>query len=199
MGAAMGAVLAAGSAIRYGRPKLLEELAGRPLLAWPVDAALQAGLDPVLVVTGAEHQALGAALPPDPRLRLLPNPRHPEGMGTSLALAAGQARELGAAVLVVLLGDMPLVQAEVVRAVARAALASPSGAAAADRGGRPGHPVAFAARHLAELAGLGGDAGGRSLLARLGPQVTLVPAGAESFADVDRPADLAALGRAGRP
>lgn len=196
-GPLVGAVLAAGSASRYGRPKLLEGLAGRPLLAWPVAAALEAGLDRVLIVTPEDHQALLAALPPDPRLIFLPNPRHRQGMGTSLALAAGRAREMNAAALVVLLGDMPLVRAKVVRAVAEAALGSPAGAAAADRGGRPGHPVAFAARHLPELARLEGDAGGRSLLVRLGPKVALVAAEAECFADVDRPEDLKAIVRQG--
>lgn len=186
----LGAILAAGAGARFGGGKLLAPLAGRPLLSWPVAAALAAGLDRVVVVAGAEIQTLRAALSADPRLELIHNPDHAQGMGTSLALAAGLAQARQARWLVVLLGDMPLTAPETIAAVAAAALRSPAGAAAALAGGRRCHPVAFAARHFPALARLTGDRGGRDLLAGLGDGLALVPAPAHARLDVDTPADL---------
>jgi probable selenium-dependent hydroxylase accessory protein YqeC len=172
-----------------------------------VATALAAGLGRVLVVLGdrAEEvaQALSADLPVDlsaaPRLTIVRNPDHAQGMGTSLALAARLALEGGAEVLVVILADQPLVQPATIAQVARAALTAPGGAAAAWAGGQRGHPVAFARRHLAELARLRGDEGGRALLARLGDGVALVPAAEASLLDVDRPSDLAQAERLAGP
>lgn len=50
-------VLAAGKGTRMGssRPKVLHEAAGRPLVAWVVDAARQAGCERVVVVVGPDH------------------------------------------------------------------------------------------------------------------------------------------------
>lgn len=184
------AVLAAGRGERFGGGKLQAYLAGRPLLAWAVDAALAAGPARVLVVLGAEAEELRGLLPADPRLEVLVNPRHPEGLGTSLACAAQRALAGGAEVLAVLLADMPLVSPATLKAVARAACTAPAGAAAASAAGRRGHPVAFSRRYFQELASLGGDQGGRHLLERLGEGLRLVPAAGSSLWDVDRPDEL---------
>jgi 2-C-methyl-D-erythritol 4-phosphate cytidylyltransferase len=51
-------VVAAGSGQRFGGPKQFEDLGGRPLLAWAVDAA-RATSDGVVVVLPAGHEPLG--------------------------------------------------------------------------------------------------------------------------------------------
>lgn len=191
---AWAAVLAAGQASRFGGGKQLAPLRGRPLAAWAVEAALASGVARVLVVLGDRAEevaaALSSTLPADPRLSIARNPDPARGMGSSLALAAGQAWAGGAAVLVTLLADQPFIQPATIATVARAALDAPAGAAAAQAGARRGHPVAFARRHFPELARLAGDEGGRALLSRLGDNVALVPAPEGSLLDVDEPADL---------
>lgn len=190
-----GAVLAAGFGRRFGHPKLLLPVGGRPLVSWPVEAALEAGLGKVFLVTGSQGAEMGRALPKDPRLEIITNPQPQKGMGGSLALAARRARECGALALVVLLGDMPMVQSETISRVAKAALDAPSGAAAAQAGGRRIHPVAFAHRHLARLAQLDKDVGGREVLKDIEEGLTLVPAPELSALDVDTPQDLARVRR----
>ncbi len=187
----MAAVLAAGLGTRFGGAKQRALLGGRPLMLWSVEAALAAEVERVLVVVAAGAKEATELLPRDRRLEVLANPDPRRGMGTSLALAAARAAELGAGGLVVLLADMPLVEPELVSRVARAAEEAPAGVAAAAAQGRRGHPVAFVGRHLAELATLGGDKGARDILTRLGAGVALVPAPASSQLDVDRPEDLA--------
>ncbi|MCB2185351.1 MAG: putative selenium-dependent hydroxylase accessory protein YqeC [Deltaproteobacteria bacterium] len=188
-------VLAAGLATRFGGPKLAAPLGGRPLLAWPVAAALEAGMDRVLLVTGPGESGPAALLPPDPRLEVVSNPRPTDGLGASLAVAARRAAELSAVCLVVLLGDQPFHQPEVIRRTAELAAASPGAVAAAWSGERLGHPVAWGAAYLPELAALTGDTGGREILARVGERVARVAAPPESAWDVDRPGDLARAAR----
>ena len=58
-----GVVLAAGGASRFGSPKQLAELDGRPLLQHAVDAMLAVpAIDPVVVVLGAEAERVRAAV-----------------------------------------------------------------------------------------------------------------------------------------
>ena len=59
---AVALVLAAGGGARLGGPKALAEAAGRPLIAWVVDACRRALVSEVLVVAGAEAQSVEAAI-----------------------------------------------------------------------------------------------------------------------------------------
>jgi molybdopterin-guanine dinucleotide biosynthesis protein A len=47
--ALVGAVLAGGKSSRMGRPKATLELAGRPLVAYPLESVAAAGLEPIVV------------------------------------------------------------------------------------------------------------------------------------------------------
>ena len=48
-GRPLAVVLAGGMSRRMGRPKALVPLGGRPLIAWPLAAAAEAGLEAVVV------------------------------------------------------------------------------------------------------------------------------------------------------
>ena len=54
-------ILAAGGSTRMGRPKALVEIGGRAALARVVEACREGGCAPVLVVVGADAEAVGAA------------------------------------------------------------------------------------------------------------------------------------------
>ena len=191
----VGAVLAAGLSTRFGGPKLLYELAGKPVGAYGVQACLAAKLERVFMVTGPGDGGLWQKLPKPARLERIINPRPQAGMGGSVALAARRAKELDARVLVFLTADAPLIKTQTIDQVTTAALASAAGAAAAFDGRRPLHPVALDARYFDELARLKGDAGARAILKRLGDDLARVPAPPHSGLDLDRPEDLAPLGR----
>ena len=57
-----GVVLAAGGSTRFGRPKQLLDWKGEPFVRVVAKTALQAGLAPVLVVTGANAERVEAAI-----------------------------------------------------------------------------------------------------------------------------------------
>ena len=75
-------LLAAGSARRFGAPKLLEELDGRPLIRWSADALLASRADRVFVVVPPDHARFrGALADTDAELRV--NPNADSGIGSS--------------------------------------------------------------------------------------------------------------------
>jgi bifunctional UDP-N-acetylglucosamine pyrophosphorylase / glucosamine-1-phosphate N-acetyltransferase len=112
--------------MRSKTPKVLHEICGRPMVLWPVTAALEAGAGRVVVVDSPER-ALEGVLPEGVDLAV-----QEQSDGTGGATAAGMAR-LGDASdqdgpVVVLSGDVPLVSAE---AIAELIEAHRSGGAAA--------------------------------------------------------------------
>jgi bifunctional UDP-N-acetylglucosamine pyrophosphorylase/glucosamine-1-phosphate N-acetyltransferase len=121
-------ILAAGQGtrMRSATPKVLHELCGRPMVLWPLSAAQAAGAGRIVVVDSPER-ALAEVLPEGVELAIQPEPN-----GTGGAVRAAM-EELGAdldlaAPVVVLSGDVPLVDAAAIAALIEAHVTS--GAAA---------------------------------------------------------------------
>jgi xanthine dehydrogenase accessory factor len=186
-----GILLAAGSATRMGRNKLLVDLEGEPLVRRAARRALAAGLDPVLVVVGHEADRVGEALSGLP-VRLVPNPGWAGGQGTSLAAGAAAVPD-DAEGAVVLLPDMPLVTADMIRAVAARHRETGSPVVSSRYGEVTAPPVLYHRSVLPEFRGASGEAPGREVIRRLGDRVLRVDWPAAALADVDLPADLARL------
>jgi len=111
-----GVVLAAGSSRRMGRDKLYLELGGESLLRRSVRQALEAGLEPVHVVTGPHPERASEALAGLP-VRLVPNPAHAQGQNTSLRTGVESVPPHASAALVTL-ADMPFATSEMLREIA---------------------------------------------------------------------------------
>jgi bifunctional UDP-N-acetylglucosamine pyrophosphorylase/glucosamine-1-phosphate N-acetyltransferase len=111
-------ILAAGQGtrMRSQTPKVLHELCGRPMVLWPVRAALAAGAARVVVIDSPER-ALEAVLPEGVELAVQPRP---DGTGGAVAagiaaLAERKPAELTPSMAVVVLsGDVPLVSPEAI-------------------------------------------------------------------------------------
>ncbi len=103
-----------GTRMRSTLPKVLHELCGRPMVAWPVLAAQEAGAATVVVV-GSPDVDLSAALPEGTTTAVQPVPD-----GTGGAVLAALAHLDGDAPVVVLSGDVPLVSAEAIAALVNA-------------------------------------------------------------------------------
>ena len=150
-------VLAAGEGRRFGGPKQLAPLRGRPLLAHAVATARRAGTDRVVVVLGARADAVRAQVDLS-AVEVAVCADWAQGMSASLR--CGLAAAAGSDEVVVLLGDQPGIGADVVARVRSA----PGEAARAVYGGVPGHPVVLRAGMLARAGELAGDSGFRGLL-----------------------------------
>jgi bifunctional UDP-N-acetylglucosamine pyrophosphorylase/glucosamine-1-phosphate N-acetyltransferase len=113
MAALTAVILAAGRGTRMRSrvPKMLHDVCGRPLVAWPIAAALEAGATSVVVVDSADD-SLDGHLPDGVTTVVQPEP---DGTGGAVR-AAVPAIEPGATV-VVLPGDVPLVTADAIAAL----------------------------------------------------------------------------------
>jgi bifunctional UDP-N-acetylglucosamine pyrophosphorylase/glucosamine-1-phosphate N-acetyltransferase len=99
-------ILAAGQGTRMRSrlPKVLHDLCGRPMIAWPVAAALEAGASRVVVVDGPQRP-LDGHLPAGVQLAI-----QPEANGTGGAVLAA-IDHIGDEPVLVLNGDVPLITA----------------------------------------------------------------------------------------
>ena len=185
-------VLAAGRGDRFGGDKVVAELFGIPLVRHVVDRLSLAGLSPVIVVAGQSIEAVSAALEGSDAM-IIENPRPEEGMSSSLRLGVEAIPEECDAFLVAL-GDQPLIDVTVVRALIDTWRDSNAAAVVpVYRDGR-GNPVLFDATMARRLRSLEGDAGARDLLHAMGDRVVRITLEADAPRDVDTPDDLRALG-----
>jgi molybdenum cofactor guanylyltransferase len=105
---AIGVVLAGGRGERLGGAKLMADLGGRPLVAWPLEA-LRVALGEAVVVAKADTELpdLGVAVWVEPD-----EPRHPRA-GLAFALERAGGRPVLACA-----GELPFVDTALVRVVA---------------------------------------------------------------------------------
>jgi molybdenum cofactor cytidylyltransferase len=190
-------ILAAGRSTRMGGPnKLLAELGGKLLVRIVTEQALASKAQSVIVVTGHQAEEVERALQ-GLKVKFVRNPDFAEGLASSVkvGVAAVPASADGA---VICLGDMPLIDAQLIDRLIEAF--------APDRGnliavpvsdGRRGNPVLWSRRFFNELMTLDGDIGARHLIARHSEAVAEVPVeGHGAFLDIDTPQALAEAQRA---
>jgi bifunctional UDP-N-acetylglucosamine pyrophosphorylase/glucosamine-1-phosphate N-acetyltransferase len=103
--------MAAGEGTRMSSsvPKVLHEVCGRPMIAWPIAAAREAGVGRICVIVSPDRD-LSQVLPDGTETVVQPEP---DGTGGALRAAAEIVRE--SSILVVLSGDHPLISAEIIR------------------------------------------------------------------------------------
>jgi molybdenum cofactor cytidylyltransferase len=197
-------VLAAGRSLRFraagglATTKLVEKLGGRQIVRMAAEAALGSSARPVIVVTGHARISVEAALA-GLDVETAYNPEFASGLASSLK-AGLSAMPHDVAGALVLLGDMPWIEARLIDALIAGFLASATALAAAPiNEGQRGNPVLLG-RGLFEAAmRLEGDAGARPLIDALKPGelVEIDAPGAGATVDIDTPGDLAAARREG--
>jgi molybdenum cofactor cytidylyltransferase len=189
-------VLAAGRSSRMGtRNKLLEPIGGEPMVRRVAVVAIAGGAQPVIVVTGYEAAEVGAALH-GLGVTVILNLDYADGLSTSLRAGLSELpTEIDGALI--LLGDMPEVEASVLSAL-MAAFTEMSAICVPVRHGRKGNPVLWGSRYFPEMMELTGDFGAKPLMARHEAHLIEVEVATDSiFHDVDAPEDLARLKQPG--
>lgn len=186
-------LLAAGASTRMGTPKPLLELGGETLVRRAARAGLAAGLEPIVVVLGAQAERVRPQLA-DLAVRCVENAAWTEGMGASLRV--GMQAVLAAApdlpAVIVALVDQPHFDAELIGRLRAEqgrtgkAIVATGGGRRGGEGPRAGPPVLWRREHFGVLLACRGEVGARALLAERPEWVAVVapPAGA---ADLDTP------------
>ncbi len=185
---------AAGAARRMGGvDKLLELVGGAPQLRRAVDAARKSGAAKVWVTlppnSGARRSVLKGTW-----ARVIEVPDWAEGLSASLRAGAMAATAQRASALIVLLADLPEIEAADVARFVEAHAAAPDRLfRGTDADGRPGHPVLIPARLFPAIGQLRGDAGARDLIAAEGAAVGSIALPDErAVTDLDTPEAWAA-------
>lgn len=137
-------VLAAGKGTRMGsdRAKVLHELAGKPLVTYPISAALAAGADAIVVVVGHQAQAVrdvvtGRFASPAPRFAT-----QAQQLGTGHAvLCAMEEVDATEGLAFVLSGDVPLLTSDTLGRLGAACRGTEAGLAFATF--RPEDPTGY--------------------------------------------------------
>ncbi len=162
-----GIVLAGGRAKRLARPKQLLPWRGQTFVQAVAETALQAGLDPVLVVVGAYAEQVESALA-GLAVQIVHNPDWAAGQSSSVkAGLAALPPTVGGAVF--MLVDQPQIPATLVRQLVTAHATQLPAITAIIVDGRRGNPVLFDRRAFPDLAAVEGDQGGRQVFAKHRP------------------------------
>jgi molybdenum cofactor cytidylyltransferase len=147
-----------------GQPKPLLQWRGKPFIWHVARTALDAGLAPVVIVTGARADDVQLALADLP-VEVSHNPDWEAGQSTSVR-AGLQSLPPDTRAAVFFLADQPHVPTALVRALVEQYTQTPSPIVAPFVGDRHGNPVLFDRSLFPDLMSLQGDAGGRQVLSR---------------------------------
>jgi molybdenum cofactor cytidylyltransferase len=183
-------VLAAGASTRFGSPKQLVRLAGRPLLHTVVTRAAEVTGNALIVVLGAQAAELAPLLKHSAGT-IVVNHEWREGLASSIRAGVAHLPAACAGAML-LLADQAAVTADDLKRLAGTWRRQPQCIAAAMYAGAVGVPAIFPRTSFRELGELRGDVGARALLRRNCDR--LVRVAMESAAiDLDTPEDLLAL------
>lgn len=191
-----GIVLAGGKSSRMGRPKALLPIGqrGDTFFDRVTRTLLDAGIDDVVVVVGADAGAIRAGVQPRPRVRIVDNPDYEQGQLTSLLAGLRAIDTVGAAAALVTLIDVPLVSAATVRTLIAAQREHNAPVVRPVSNGRHGHPVIFARQLFAELERADPARGAKPVVRSHAAEMIEVPVDDEgAFADIDTPEEYERL------
>lgn len=185
-----GILLAAGGASRMGKPKLLLPWKGEALIHRAARVAVESGLEPVVIVTGAGAEGIAAALKDLP-VQLIHNPNWQEGQSTSVR-AGVEALPADCQAVVFLLGDQPFVGADLIQSLVATYLKDRPTILAPYVNGKRVNPVIFDRSVFPHLLDLKGDAGARIIFGVFPPAAMPWP-DEKVLLDIDTPEDYEKL------
>ncbi len=188
-----GIILAAGGSQRFGQPKQLLEWRGNPFVRAVARTALEAGLSPVVVVTGAHQEQVAGAVQGLP-VRVVHNKEWESGQASSIVKGVltltpypsplkGEGYPGGA---IFLLADQPQVTPTILHALVEEHASTLAPVVAPMVLDRRANPVLFDREAFPELMKLEGDVGGRAIFSKY--RVTYLPWHDDALLlDVDTP------------
>jgi molybdenum cofactor cytidylyltransferase len=159
-----GIILAAGEASRFGKPKQLLDYHGRSFIRKVVQTGLEAGLYPMIAVTGAYADVVEAELK-DNAIVTIRNPGWRNGQSTSIqAGLAALPGNVGGAIF--LLADQPQVTPHIIQALVERHATAQADIVAPLAADRRANPVLFDRTTFKDLQAITGDVGGRAIFSK---------------------------------
>ena len=160
-----GVILAAGESTRFGQPKQLLDWKGEPFVRAVAKTALEAGLSPVIVVTGANAKKVESVVQ-DLDVMVLKNEEWKSGQASSIktaseALHSRKMNKVGGAIF--LLADQPQLTSSIIRALIEKHAEGLYPVVAPMVLDQRANPVLFDQVTFPDLLTLEGDVGGRAI------------------------------------
>ena len=189
-----GLLLAAGPSTRMGTSKQLLQICGETLLERIINEALKSELDKVALILGHQaeeiRKAVGHILSHE-KLVVIENPQYRRGISTSIVAGLSDIEGKYDHVMI-LLADMPHINARLINLLCHRYLASGLSIGAVQVESRRSHPVIFGRPLYNELRKVKGDMGAKALFQRHVDHVCLVePDFFYDDMDIDTPEDFA--------
>ena len=183
-----GIILSAGCSERFGSPKIVFKVRGKPLLQWVIDLLKRLPLDGRVIVVNPSWKDLSKFF--DTRgFEIIVNEDFKEGIASSLRKAVEFSRKKGAREILIFLGDMPFIKEEVVHRVMNLKTDKPIVAPLYK--GIKGFPTLIRSSIFDEVLKLRGDTGIRKLIREKPHLVHFVEVDDPSvIKDVDTPLDI---------
>jgi molybdenum cofactor cytidylyltransferase len=181
-------ILAAGESRRLGKPKQLLQFRGQTLIRHAITSALGSICRPIVVVLGANAEAIEREVSRGVTVTVVRNAEWPSGMGSSIRCGLLAVQDQIDAV-VLLLCDQPLIDSEILNSFADKA---ESRLVAAEYNGTIGVPALFGREFFNDLVALNGPEGARKMLLKNFARVTRLPC-PEAGVDIDTAEDYERL------
>ena len=176
-----------------GRPKALLPIGpdGETFFDRITRTLIKGGVEEVVVVVGADADAILAAVIPDSsRVRVITNPDFEQGQLTSLLAGLRTIDRPGVSAALVTLIDSPLISAEGVAKLIRTRLETKAPIVRPASNGRHGHPVIFGRELFQELRRADPAQGAKAIVHAHADDIVEVLADDEGpFIDIDTPED----------
>jgi len=157
-----GIILAAGESTRYGQAKQLLDWHGEPFIRAVAKTAMEAGLSPVIVVTGADAEKIELAVK-DLNVEIAHNAEWKSGQGSSIKAGISSLKDGAIGGAIFLLVDQPQVTTSVIRALVEKHAEGLYPIVAPMVIDQRANPVLFDRSTFHDLLSIEGDVGGRAI------------------------------------
>lgn len=168
-------LLAAGASRRMGQPKQLLPFAGKSLLQHGLQAALEADVDPVIVVTGAEASLVEKEIH-DIKINIVENEGWEEGTASSIRCGLNALLEIVPEIghVIFMVCDQPFVTARLLNELIETCDDTGKDIIACAYDGTVGTPALFSKNYFPALLELQGDEGAKKLLKQYSDAVGVI-------------------------
>lgn len=183
-------ILAAGASSRMGEPKQILKVSGRCMLDHSILAAVNASIDPPIVVLGANAELIESRATQLSRCTVVKNDNFHLGLSTSLIRGIQAAPPLTDAYIFIL-ADQPMVKSNLLLEMMEEFTKTRADVLYPEFQGQRGNPVIVASRLHDRLLLARGDSGARHLIAD--SSLKIVPYRVTTSAvitDIDTPEDF---------
>lgn len=167
-------ILAAGSSSRLGTPKQILMYKGQTLLQHAVSAANNSGCKPIVLVLGANSEAI-LMQAQDSHVSIIHNADWQQGMSTSIHLGITELQKTpGIDSAIIMLCDQPFVDDVLLNNILQKYQKSHKGIIACTYNNTLGVPVLFEKKYFDQLLLLKGNDGAKKLLSAYADDIAVV-------------------------